>query len=173
MSNLTADRLRQLLSYDASTGIFTRRISQTNRVKVGDIAGSPNQKGYINIMVDGRLYPAHRLAWLYVHGEWPRAQIDHINGTKTDNRIANLREATNSQNMQNMRTARSDNTSGLLGVRWHKRDKRWHARIMVDGKARHLGSFGSSDDAQAAYLAAKRQLHDFGEVAKAPSISTS
>ena len=173
MSNLTADRLRQLLSYDASTGIFTRRISQTNRVKVGDIAGSPNQKGYINIMVDGRLYPSHRLAWLYVHGEWPRAQIDHINGTKTDNRIANLREATNSQNMQNMRTARSDNTSGLLGVRWHKRDKRWHARIMVDGKARHLGSFGSSDDAQAAYLAAKRQLHDFGEVAKAPSISTS
>ncbi len=170
---LTAGRLHELLAYDADTGIFTRRISQTNRVKVGDVAGSPNQKGYINIMVDGRLYPAHRLSWLYVHGEWPQAQIDHLNGVRDDNRIANLREATNGQNKQNMRAARADNGSGLLGVRWHERDQRWHARIMLDGKAQHLGSFGTSDEAQAAYLAAKRQLHEFGEIAKEAGASIS
>ena len=170
---LTAERLRELFAYDSSTGLFTRKVSTTNRVKVGDVAGSPNQKGYINIMVDGRLYPAHRLAWLYEHGIWPQGQIDHINGVKADNRIANLREATNGQNMQNMRSARADNGSGMLGVRWHERDKRWHARIMLDGKAKHLGSFGSPEEAQTAYLAAKRKLHKFGEIAKDASISES
>ena len=170
---LTAERLRELFAYDSSTGLFTRKVSTTNRVKVGDVAGSPNQKGYINIMVDGRLYPAHRLAWLYEHGIWPQGQIDHINGVKADNRIANLREATNGQNKQNMRSARADNGSGLLGVRWHDRDQRWHARIMLDGKAKHLGSFGSSEEAQAAYLAAKRELHDFGEIAKDAAASMS
>lgn len=170
---LTAERLREVLHYCPETGIFMRKVSTTNRVKVGDVAGSPNQKGYINIMVDGRLYPAHRLVWLHEHGRWPDAQIDHINGVKTDNRIANLREATNGQNKQNMRSARADNESGLLGVRWHKRDRRWHARIMVDGAPKHLGSFGTSNEAQAAYLSAKRQLHEFGEIAKETGASMS
>jgi hypothetical protein len=172
-STLTAALLRELLHYDPETGIFTRKVITTNRVKVGDVAGSPNQKGYINIMVCGRLHPAHRLAWFYVHGVWPKGQIDHINGIRDDNRIANLREATNSQNKQNMRTARADNESGLLGVRWHKRDRRWHARIMVDGAPKHIGSFGTSEEAQAAYMAAKRRLHEFGEIAKEAGSSMS
>ena len=165
-TTLTATLLRELFAYDSDTGLFTRKVSTTRRVKIGDIAGSPNQKGYINIMVCSRLHPAHRLAWLYVHGAWPKDQIDHINGVKTDNRIANLREATNAENAQNKRNARSDNKSGLLGVRFKNCGKPWQARIMVDGKARNLGHFDTAEEAHAAYLSAKRDLHKFGEITK-------
>ncbi len=163
---LTAALLRELFDYDADTGLFTRKVSTTNRVKVGDVAGAKNQKGYINIMVCARLHPAHRLAWLYVHGVWPQGQIDHINGIRDDNRIGNLREATNAQNKQNMHAARADSKTGLLGVRWNDRHQCWQARIMVDGKGRHLGNFSTAEDAHAAYLSAKRELHEFGEIAK-------
>lgn len=168
-TELTAALLRELFDYGTDTGLFTRKVSTTNRVKVGDVAGAKNQKGYINIMVCGRLHPAHRLAWLYVHGIWPQGQIDHINGIRDDNRIGNLREATNAQNKQNMHGARSDSKTGLLGVRWNDRHQCWQARIMVDGKGRHLGNFDTAEDAHAAYLSAKRELHEFGEIAKAGS----
>ena len=85
--SLTAERLREVLDYDPDTGVFTRKVRTASSVKVGDVAGSLNGKGYIRIRVDGRLYFAHRLAWLYVHGEWPVDQVDHINGIKNDNRI--------------------------------------------------------------------------------------
>lgn len=163
---ISADTLRQLLSYDPETGKFTRAVQTSNRIKVGAAAGSPNGSGYLNIMLQARLYAAHRLAWLYVHGRWPNGQIDHINGDKTDNRIANLREANNSENTQNKWRARNDSRSGTMGVRWHERDQRWHARIMIEGRAHHLGSFMTEEAARDAYLAAKRKLHAFGEIAK-------
>lgn len=115
---LTAERLRELLSYDPETGIF-RRVATRRQVKSGDIAGSDDGKGYWRIRVNGEKHRAHRLAWLYVNGAWPIDQLDHINGDKLDNRICNLREATNSENQQN-RSLPKSNTSGRLGVHFDK-----------------------------------------------------
>ena len=105
---LTAERLREVLAYDPDTGVFTwkARTSPFSRVNVGDVAGNLRRDGYIEICVDGRKHQSHRLAWLYVYGEWPADQIDHINGIRTDNRIANLREANNAENHHNLRKAR-------------------------------------------------------------------
>lgn len=103
MSDLTAERVRELLHYEPATGIFTRRIRTSNRTKVGAIVGADNGKGYLQISVDWRLYSAARLAWLYMTGEWPKEEIDHINRVRSDNRFSNLREATRSSNNCNRR----------------------------------------------------------------------
>ena len=108
---LTAEKLRELLHYDPDTGIFTRKVRTANRVQVGDAAGCQNGHGYLLIMVQSRLYRAHRLAWLHTHGVWPEDQLDHVNRIRTDNRIDNLRAVTNKQNGQN-RSTQSNNTSG-------------------------------------------------------------
>lgn len=159
MKELTAERLREVLDYDPDTGVFTRKV-RTGNVKIGDVAGSFNGKGYIRIGIDGRLHRAHRLAWLYVTGEWPKDQIDHINGDRGDNRLANLREVNNAENQHNLRKARADNTTGFLGV--SPRYGKFRAYIMVDGKNKHLGCFPTPEAAHAAYLEAKRGLHPFG-----------
>lgn len=160
MKELTVERLREVLAYDQETGLFTRRVRTANCVKVGDVAGSLHRKGYIRINVDGRRYFAHRLAWLYVNGEWPPAEIDHINGVKDDNRIVNLRLATRIENMQNERVSRSNNKAGYLGVFLHSCGK-FSAKICIDGKNKHLGMFPTPESAHEAYLEAKRQLHHF------------
>ncbi len=98
---LTAEYLRSILHYDQETGIFTWKVRTARRVKAGDVAGCSDGDGYRLIKVQSRLYKAHRLAWLYIHGSWPKDQIDHINRIRTDNRIANLREVSNKQNLQN------------------------------------------------------------------------
>jgi citrate synthase len=128
---LTAQRLKEVLHYDADTGQFTRLPANGRNGKhcVGTI-----HRGYLIIDISYKKYKAHRLAWLYVHGEWPNDQIDHINGDKVDNRISNLRAATPSQNKQNARKARSDSRSGLIGAIWSSRQNKWRAVIMVEGK---------------------------------------
>lgn len=159
---LTRERLAELLSYDPDTGVFIRRVSvSNNKIKAGSIAGSRNNQGYLTIMVDGRARKAHRLAWLYVHGRWPADQLDHINGVKDDNRIANLREATHSINMHNQRVAHKNNiSSGLLGVAWFENSQKWVAKLSLRGRRLHLGYFNTKEEAHAAYLAAKRRLHE-------------
>jgi hypothetical protein len=109
-------------------------------------------------MVDGKNYQHHRLAWLYVHGAFPPADLDHRDGVRTNNRLANLREATRSENCQNA-AKRNDNTSGFTGV-WPV-GKRWRAKVAVDGVERHAGYFATKELAQAAYLATKAELHKF------------
>jgi len=109
------------------------------------------------IMVDRTSHKAHRLAWLYTYGEWPVGDIDHINECKGDNRIINLREATRAENMQNRSKANKNGHSGLLGVT--KVGKKWLGQIHVDGVRHHLGRFESPQEAHAAYLRAKHQLH--------------
>jgi hypothetical protein len=161
---LIAERLREILSYNPETGVFTWLVSTSNRVRVGSVAGTMQNRGYQQMTVDNRRYLAHRLVWLYVHGEWPPTDIDHINGVRNDNRLANLRLATNTQNQANSRK-RADNTSGFKGVCWDARDHKWKAHLHVNGRQRHLGYFDCPAAAHRAYLAAAEKLH--GEFARA------
>lgn len=156
---LTAARLREVLSYDPETGVFTRLIT-AGGMAAGKKTGTFEGGGYLQIQIDSTLYLAHRLAWLYVHGAWPKDQIDHINGIRSDNRIANLREATALQNHQN-RPMNRNNTSGHPGVSWDKRRRKWRARIKINHKTAYLGEFENIEEAVAARVNAKAELHQF------------
>lgn len=154
--NLTIDRVRELLDYDPETGIFTRRIYRGGTKSISEPAGYTHSKGYRIVRVDLEMIKGHRLAWFMFYGEWPKKEIDHINGNKDDNRIANLRQADRSENMRNC-GMKSNNTSGFKGCRL--REKGWQARITLRGKQIHLGFFGTALEASAAYEAAARELH--------------
>lgn len=156
MKALDQAQLRATLSYDEETGLFTRTVS-SGGAKAGDVCGCQNVGGYIQVSVRGRLYLAHRLAWLYIYGVWPPFHTDHVNGDKTDNRIANLRLATSAQNCANTGPSRN-NTSGVKGVYWSKIRKKWVAQIGVGGRTINLGGFASLDEAQSARLAAEASV---------------
>lgn len=149
-SRLTQKRLKELLRYDAETGIFTRLVAAGN-AKAGDIAGNLTSYGYIQIMIDCRSYLSHRLAFLYMTGEFPSDECDHTNHIRNDNRWENIREADRTMNMKNVSMA-SNNTSGYNGVVWYR--GRWYARIYVDSKNIYLGCFIDISDAVAARKAA-------------------
>lgn len=129
---LTQAKLKELLEYDPISGVFRRKIN-IGGAKIGDIAGTDNGDGYMKIRVAGKSYKAHRLAWLYVMGRWPKNDIDHINGVRCDNRIINLREATRAENKQNTRKANSNNRTGLLGVMPRNGRKFVNALLEDDG----------------------------------------
>lgn len=155
---LTQERLKELLSYDPLTGVFLWKVNRRGRfAKAGAIAGYPDQKdGYLCICVDQRQYRLHRLAWFYMTGEWPSEQIDHIDLDKTNNRFANLREATHRQNQHN-RPKR--------GYTFDKRRNAFVAQIRIDGKHKYLGQFNTAAEATAAYNEAAQIYH--GEFARA------
>lgn len=159
-ADLTPERLREVLNYNPETGVFTWRVRMGNR-RAGEVAGSINTQGYVQLRVDRRQGLAHRLSWLHVYGHWPAHQIDHINGDRADNRICNLRDATRAENSQNMRSPHKDSVSKYLGVTWHKACRKWWARICIDGRRISLGYFDTESDAADAYVAAKRELHPF------------
>lgn len=166
-STLTAARLREVLDYCPETGEFSRR----SGARAGNTVGRIRLDGYLVISVDNSIHLAHRLAWLYVHGEWPPSgYIDHINGETLDNRIANLRDSTNGENMQNQRRAHRNNQTGMLGVHYHEENGNYVAQIRVDGKVRHIGSYRTAEEAHYAYLQAKRRLHPNGEIAKSAEV---
>ncbi len=143
---LTQATLKELLNYDPITGIFTWVKPINNRYKIGDIAGSKDAKGYIVIGVNKKQHKAHRLAWLYMMGEWPTKFIDHINGVRDCNIFDNLRGCTNQQNLYNV-GVRRNNTSGHKGVCWHKKSSKWVAQAMLSGKHYHLGLFATPEQA--------------------------
>lgn len=151
------ETLKEWVSYEPSTGVFTWVKTLTNRIKIGDAAGSINSKGYRVIRILGIQYYAHRLAWLYVHGFFPH-QVDHKNTVKSDNSIDNLRVATSTQNNCNV-GATSRNKSGHKGVSWYPRFRKWRACIKKDGKQIHLGYFSSAQAAAQAYESAGIDLH--------------
>lgn len=146
--------LRDRLHYSPESGVFTWRRGAGARAKAGAVAGTRTEQGYIRIGIDGRYYRAHRLAWLYVHGSWPVEQIDHINGDRADNRIANLREVTAAGNRQNQGVARCDSETGLLGVT--ARDGKYLARLRVGGKELSGGRHLTADAAYEAALHLRR-----------------
>ena len=127
-SILTAARLREVLYYNPETGEFTRNRKERAKKKVGRLNkyGSGGDKEYLAIGIDYERHLAHRLAYLYMMGEWPTVIVDHINGNGLDNRWCNLRPATGSQNNINRRVG-INNKSGYTGVRWHEKMQRWQA----------------------------------------------
>lgn len=146
MSELTQAILKSLLTYDPETGVFTNRTFRGLRALEGTEAGNITSNGYIDVTIRKRKYKAHRLAWLYMYGEWPKNNIDHINRIKTDNRISNLRDVTQAENGRNKSTHKN-NTSGVTGVDYHK--GQWRARIRVNRKSLHLGYYATMADAEA------------------------
>lgn len=151
---LTVEELRRRLDYDRESGLFTYK--KNYGVVPGDASGWRDDLGYVHVRV-GRLYLAHRLAWFYVYGVWPKS-LDHINGDPLDNRISNLREATQSQNMWNMKTP-SRNTSGRKGVSWDKTRSLWRVTIQAEGRWRQIGRFITLTEALEARKKAETRYH--------------
>ena len=160
-NDLTAEYLRKALSYDHETGVFRWKWREGHRGclnarQTDKIAGAVNGDGYVLININHRTYKAHRLAWLYIHGFWPINDIDHINGERTDNRIANLREATRQENTHN-RKINKNNSTGITGVNWDKQHQKYRVRI----KDNHIGLFTTLEAAATARAAA--EIKYFGE----------
>jgi hypothetical protein len=151
------DSVKKRLRYNKDSGVFTWAESR-GCAKPGDVASSVNSLGYCRVKVDGVSYLAHRLAWAFVNGEFPKSDIDHVNGIKTDNRIENLRLATRSENQCN-RGKHANNKSGFKGVNWNQSVKKWAARCMVNGKRTHIGYFDDVALAAAAYQQVAVSLH--------------
>ena len=160
---ITQQELITTLHYDADAGLF-RWIAPCRRVgKMGIASLKASSKGYVIIRIRGKKYSAHRLAWLWMTGEWPALDIDHIDGDKTNNKWENLRLATKSQNAANAK-AHKDNASGLKGVCWHLEGRKWAAEIKINRKKVYLGLFDCPAAAHLAYAVAAEKY--FGEFAR-------
>lgn len=159
MKTLTAKRLRELITYEPETGHFVRRSGATAHRR-------SNQRRYIFVQLDGHAHYAHRLAFLYMTGEWPSAEVDHIDGDPHNNCWSNLRNATRHQNARNMRMPKT-NSLGFKRVHFYSRSKLnpYQAVIRIDGKWKSLGFFATPETAHAVYVLAAK-FH-FGEFARA------
>lgn len=155
---MTVQMVRECFSYEGETGEFVWQITNSNRAVRGSAAGNLARNGYLTIFCNGFRYAAHRLAWLHVYGEWPSADIDHINGIRTDNRISNLRSVTGDVNQQNRQRAMKNSKTGVLGVT--KAGNRFKAQLAAPkGGNKSLGLFKTIEEAQQTYLNAKRLTH--------------
>lgn len=165
------DRLLELFIYRPETGLLLHRRARgmgISRVLALQPAGTVGRGGYLSVTIDGRIFRGHRVCWAIHFGAWPPTFLDHINKVKLDNRIANLREATKSENSQNAKV-RSDSTSGVAGVGWQEDRKQWRARITVDGVVHNLGRYDRLEDAAMVRRVAEhaywRGLHTFPQAA--------
>lgn len=152
------ERLKKGFTYDPQSGVFTHNIKKSFPV-AGVVAGCKSPIGYTVINVSKKIYLAHRLAWLYVYGQWPKHCIDHINGNRSDNRISNLRDIPKAQNHQNLKGPTKANNARALGVHFSNKRKRFIAQIAIDKKRVYLGSYLSKEEAAQAYLLAKQKIH--------------
>ena len=148
------------LDFDLKSGIIRWKTQRSRNIKPGQIAGNISKVGYRSIKIDGKSYLAHRLVWLFAAGDWPKGDLDHINGDKLDNRISNLREANKSQNGANKHAIRS----GLKGCCWNRGNNKWQASIRKNGKRTFLGYFDTEQEAHDAYCSAALIYH--GEFAR-------
>lgn len=134
---ISQERVRELFDY-REDGCLIRKVRTANNACIGDVAGSPDSNGHLQVKVSRRIYMVHRLVWLWHHGYLPEHEVDHVNRKQSDNRIENLREVSRTCNMRNLPN-RCDNTSGIKGVCWHARDRRWAAQIKITGRRVSLG----------------------------------
>ena len=155
---ISFERLKEVIQYNQLSGAAIW-VKKCGKCIPGMQAGSKHTLGYTVIRIDGERYYLHRLAWFYMHGVWPKSQIDHIDGDTTNNKISNLRESTQAENRQNMRSAMTNSKTGILGVRFRK--GKWEARIKVGDRQINLGRFNSAYLAQMAYVDAKQANHPF------------
>ena len=155
---MEVERLKELLNYDPETGIFLWKVAAGRRVKAGDVAGTVNGKGYIHITIGCKIYQAHRLAWLDYYGYFPEHGLDHEDRDKSNNRIDNLREASNQCNIRNTGN-RKNNTSGVKGIYFNKAAQKWSAKINLDSGGYHLGYSTDFTEAVATRLAAEQCLN--------------
>jgi hypothetical protein len=156
-TDVSREEVAALLSYDPQTGLFTHKVNGHKR-KAGAVTGRLDNKGYVRIRLLGYELKAHRLAWLLTYGTWPAAEIDHINGCPSDNRIINLRDVSVAINGWNRKKAMRNSKTGVLGV-CESGDK-YHAQIGVHGQRYSLGRFETVEEAAAAYAKAKTHLHN-------------
>lgn len=155
---LTQERLMELFIYCKDSGhLYVAKNRKGSSKKVGSIAGSVANNGYIELDIDARRYTVHRLAFLYVNGNFPISVVDHINGDKADNRWCNLIECSQGDNLQNIHKVKSTSTTGYTGVYTYK--DRFRAKINVNGKQIHIGEFVTAEDASIAYKNAKNIHH--------------
>ena len=161
---ITQIELFKILNYNPYTGLFIWIKSTGRRVKLYEKAGWLETQGYTCIKINRMIYKAHRLAWLYMTGEFPENEIDHINLNRNDNRFFNLRKATRSQNKMNV-YVRKDSLSGIKGIMFEKETQLWRARIQVRNKRLNLGRYKNINDAKKAYEeAAKKYFNEFARV---------
>ncbi len=156
-STLTQSRLKEILDYDPVTGIFVWATEKRYGLKAGYPAGTKNAQGYIDIQIDEIKHKAHRLAWLYCYGELPKKNIDHINQSRDDNAITNLREANHSENGQN-RSINKSNTSGFRNVSYAKNYKKWCCYLRLRGKVVYSSYFDSAEEASKAVEQKRKEL---------------
>ncbi len=154
---ITQQILHELFLLDKDGNLVRKK--RAGRVKPGSYSLCKDKDGYIVVGINKKNYRAHRLVWLYVHGELPKCDIDHINRIKDDNRPENLRLVNKSQNRQNI-NMQKNNKSGLKGVWLHKQNKSWCASISINKKNKHIGCFETKEEAAAAYIAAAKILHE-------------
>lgn len=163
---LTQDELKEYLSYDSETGNFTWIKTNSNRAIKGKIAGTFDKDKYVNIAFNKKRYKAHRLAWFYVYNIWPKNHIDHEDGNPSNNKLSNLRDATQAENCQNIKKANIDSKTGVLGVTIKKgRIKNpYKAQIRFKSKNLNLGHYPTIELAHIAYLNKKREIHPFSTI---------
>lgn len=156
MSGITWNMLNDLLSYNPDTGIITYKVSKAGHVQAGREAGAYHRKGYRHIRIKNKLHLSHRVAWALHYNERPPKYIDHINGVGTDNRIANLRATTLTENARNRRTP-CNSSSGVIGVNWN--GKYWVARVRENGKCHYAGYHKDKESAISALELLRKKLH--------------
>lgn len=155
---ITIEELKRLLSYDPDTGVFIWKADVSSRVKKGMVAGTSDSFGYGRIVIKGKSYKSHRLAWAYSYNEFPDGAIDHINANASDNRISNLRIATQLENTRNRRIPKN-NTSGVKGVYWDLEKRKWRAQFRIDGKNKVVGYFADLNIAKIEIIKARNKYH--------------
>jgi hypothetical protein len=156
-TEITQSELKELLHYNPETGVFTWRVSY-RRARKGGVAGAGDGSGYVRIKINRTPYKAHRLAWFYMTGAWPERDMDHRNRVRSDNRWANLRQATRGENNWNT-PIRADNKSGVKGVCWDTRSCRWRTSLWISGKQQCLGLFNTLEEAARVVCAAREKHH--------------
>jgi hypothetical protein len=154
--SLSYEEASRIFSYNPETGEIIWKVMFSTKNKVGDVAGGYDERGYLRLRVHGHNYRLHRLAWLLHYGRWPKGNIDHINGVRDDNRIANLREVGQQENAKN-RALNKNNVSGTSGVYWFRPSNKWRAQIAVGRQYKSLGLYEKKEDAIKARKAAERK----------------
>jgi hypothetical protein len=155
---LTQKELKDYLEYDKDSGLFTRKVSNNTRHKIGEVAGYLGKDGYRRLAVKGITYSEHRLAWLYVYGKFPELILDHIDGNPSNNKISNLREVTQNQNQYNSKL-RKDSSSGIKNVRWSKWQNKWQVTVKVLGKEKFFGYFEDLEFAELVATEVREKYH--------------